>query len=244
MKDYNLGFISNEDIYRHVRDTVELYRDHIGLEEFNSNIIDPIKLTFDAKVYGKDFKEVVMDECLRQIDKSNTNRIGSFHQNLFKYAGNGWVVPPKGFDIVNEERHIFAELKNKHNTMNSGSSNSVYMVMQDKLLKDDKATCMLVEVIASRSQNVKWNFKTFSHEKIRRVSIDKFYGIVFDDETAFFKLCRALPDILDDVVLDTQKGAIVNSVYEELYQLSPDIMKSLYLLAFDTYDGFKDFSKE
>ncbi len=243
MKDYKLGFISSEDIYRHVRETVELYRDHINLEEFNSNIIDPIKLTFDAKVYGKDFKEVVMDECLRQIDKSNTNRIGTFHQNLFKYAGNGWEVPTSGFDIVNEERHIYAELKNKHNTMNSGSSNTVYMNMQNKILHDDKATCMLVEVIASRSQDVKWYFKKFSHEKIRRVSIDKFYGIVFGDETAFFKLCRALPDILDDVVHDTQKGAIGNSVYEELYQLSPDVMKSLYLLAFDTYDGFKDLTE-
>ena len=80
-----------------------------------------------------------------------------------------------------------------------------------------------------------------SHEKIRRVSIDKFYGIVFDDDEAFFKLCRALPGILDDVIDELQQGNIQNSVYEELSQLSPDTFKSLYLLAFATYDGFQNF---
>lgn len=98
MKDYCLGFISNEDIYKHVKATVESYRTFIDMKEFNGNIIDTIKLTFDAKVYGKTFNEIIESECVRQIDKTNTNRIGYFHQNLFKYAGNGWEVPKMGFD--------------------------------------------------------------------------------------------------------------------------------------------------
>lgn len=241
MRDYNLGFISNEDIYQHVKETVGLYRNKIDLEQFNSNIIDPIKLTFDSKIYGKTFEEIIEAECIRQVDKTNTNHIGYFHQNLFKYVGNGWEVPAKGFDVINNERHIFVELKNKHNTMNSGATTSVYANMQNKILHDDQATCMLVEVIATKSRNEKWNKGGLSHEKIRRVSIDKFYGIVFDDDEAFFKLCRALPGILDDVIDELQQGNIQNSVYEELSQLSPDTFKSLYLLAFATYDGFQNF---
>ncbi|MBT9871952.1 Eco47II family restriction endonuclease [Bacteroides salyersiae] len=241
MRDYNLGFISNEDIYQHVKETVGLYRNKIDLEQFNSNIIDPIKLTFDSKIYGKTFEEIIEAECIRQVDKTNTNHIGYFHQNLFKYVGNGWEVPAKGFDVINNERHIFVELKNKHNTMNSGAATSVYANMQNKILHDDQATCMLVEVIATKSRNEKWNKGGLSHEKIRRVSIDKFYGIVFDDDEAFFKLCRALPGILDDVIDELQQGNIQNSVYEELSQLSPDTFKSLYLLAFATYDGFQNF---
>ena len=57
MRDYQLGFISNENIFKHVKDTVKLYRTFIDLKSFNDNIIDPIKLTFDAKVYGKTFEE-------------------------------------------------------------------------------------------------------------------------------------------------------------------------------------------
>ena len=129
--------------------------------------------------------------------------------------------------------------------MNSASSQKTYMKMQGQLLQDDQAVCMLVEVIAKKSQNAKWTAtvdgKVFSHDRIRRVSIDKFYGIVFDDGEAFFKLCRALPDILDDVITELRQGSIQNSVYDELHDLSPDTFKSLYLLAFKTYDGFQNF---
>lgn len=241
MRDYNLGFISNEKIYNHVKETVALYRTHINLKEFNKNIVDPIKLTFDSKVYGKTLEEIIESESIRQIDKTNTNHIGYFHQNLFKLAGNGWEVPEAGFDVVNDRLHIYAELKNKHNTMNSRAADSVYRHMQDKILHDDRATCMLVEVIATKSRNEKWYYDNLSHEKIRRVSIDKFYGIVFGDDNAFAKLCKALPDILEDVVDETHCGAIKSTVYDELHELSTDTFKSLYLLAFKDYDGFGSF---
>jgi len=72
-KRYNLGFMSDEQIYEHVKNTVLQYKTFIDLKEFNKNILDPIKLTFDAKVYGKTFEEIIESECHRQIDKANTN---------------------------------------------------------------------------------------------------------------------------------------------------------------------------
>lgn len=243
MHEYNLGFISDEDIYRHVKLTVEAYRREITLDQFNENVIDPVKLTFDANVYGKSMRQTVEDECFRQIDKSNSNKIGYFHQNLFKYAGGGWVVPPEGFDVQNEERHIYVEMKNKHNTMNSASSQKTYMKMQVKLLEDDEAVCYLVEVISKHSRDDAWRItvdgKSHEHKKIRRMSIDKFYGLVFGDDEAFFKLCRELPSIIKDVIADNPGLELKNSVYEELVSEHADVLESLYLLAFSTYEGFK-----
>lgn len=247
MRKYNLGFISDNDIYNHVRETVLQYRRSINLKEFNKNVIDPIKLTFDSKIYGQDVRQTIESECIRQIDKTNNNRIGYFHQYLFKYAGGGWEVPANGekggFDVINEDLHYFIEMKNKHNTMNSASAQKTYMKMQHKLLEDDKAICMLVEVIAKKSQNIKWETtldgKKFSHDRIRRVSIDKFYELVFNDDLAFFKLCKALPTILDDVISDDQSIRLVNTVYDELG--TEDFTKNLYLLAFSTYEGFDKF---
>jgi hypothetical protein len=245
MNKYNLGFISDEDIYNHVKQTVMLYSANIDLKAFNKNIIDPIKLTFDSKVYGRSMEEIIASECMRQMDKSNNNHIGYFHQNLFRYAGNGWTVPTEGFDVVNEERHIFVEMKNKHNTMNSASSQKTYMKMQHKIVRDSKATCMLVEVIATRSQNKTWvvtvDKERFNNENIRRVSMDKFYEIVFDDSEAFVKLCKALPTIIDDVIAGMSREDNQNTVFEELKRIDSDIMKSLYLLAFKTYEGFDNF---
>jgi len=244
-RNYNLGFITDDEIYNHVKETVERYSSSISLKEFNKNIIDPIKLTFDAKIYGRTMEEVVASECMRQMDKSNNNHIGYFHQNLFRYAGNGWSVPSEGFDVVNEEQHIFVEMKNKHNTMNSAASQKTYMKMQNKIVRDSRATCMLVEVIATRSQNRTWmvtvDKERFDNDHIRRVSMDKFYELVFGDPLAFAKLCRALPDILDDVIANIQRENNSNTVFAELAAISPDIMKSLYLLAFRTYEGFENY---
>ena len=247
MREYNLGFISDENIYNHVRETVLRYSANIDLSKFNKNIIDPIKLTFDAKVYGRTMEEVIASECMRQMDKSNNNHIGYFHQNIFRYAGNGWIVPTEGFDVVNEERHIFVEMKNKHNTMNSAASQKTYMKMQNKIVRDSRATCMLVETIAKHSQDITWEVtinengrkQKYSHKRIRRVSMDKFYEIVFGDKDAFFKLCKALPTILDDVIADDESAKLQNTVYEELDKT--DFYKSLYLLAFKTYEGFEKF---
>ncbi len=251
MGNYNLGFISNEDIYNHVRATVLQYRRSINLKEFNQNIIDPIKLTFDAKIYGQTMRQTIESECIRQIDKTNNNRIGYFHQNIFRFAGNGWLVPENGeqggFDVLNDDLHIYVEMKNKHNTMNAASASDTYVKMQSKILHDDKATCMLVETIAKKSQNEIWEItinengrkQKYSHQRIRRVSMDKFYNIVFDDKDAFCKLCKALPIVLDDVIAEDDSIRLHNSVYEELDKT--DFYKSLYLLAFKTYEGFENF---
>lgn len=245
---YNLGFISDADIFNHVRDTVEKYRTSINIEDFNSNIVDPIKLTFDSKVFDRDIREIIKGECLRQIDKTNGNHIGYFHQNIFRYAGHGWEVPANGvtgFDVQNQERHIYVEVKNKHNTMNSSASQKIYIKMQNQILADDKAVCMLVEVIAKRSQNKKWETcidkKKFAHERIRRVSIDQFYEIVFGERDAFSKLCRILPTVLEDVIETREQSEIGDAVFESLATISPDVLRSLFLYAFKTYEGFEKF---
>lgn len=71
------------------------------------------------------------------------------------------------------------------------------------------------------------------------MSIDKFYEFVFGDRLAFFHLCKALPTILDDVIGDDKSIKLSNSVYEELG--GTDFAKSLYMLAFSTYEGFTNF---
>lgn len=245
MKKYNLGFISDSDIFDHVQETVLKYRFKIDLADFNSNLVDPVKLTFDSKVYKKDIEEILESEVIRQLDKSNTNHIGYFHQNIFKFIGNGWTVPDEGYDVINKSKNIYVEMKNKHNTMNSSSSKNTYMRMQNTLIQDPIAECLLVEVIASNSQNIQWSVsidKTrVSHEKIRRVSIDKFYEMATGDKTAFKKLCEALPTIIEDVVSSVKLAEKSNTVIVELKKIDPNILKSLYLLSFRKYEGFHDF---
>lgn len=251
---YNLSFISDDDLINHVADTVGKYRFKISLEKLNSNLLDPIKLTFDSAIYQGEYSNtalevILQNEAIRQIDKSNTNHIGYFHQNIFKYIDkkSGWTVPKKGFDIENLNKHIFVEMKNKHNTMNSSSAAKTYMRMQNKLLKDQKAVCYLVEVIAKRSQNIVWKCsldgEKVEHSNIRRVSIDQFYEIATGDPFAFAKLCKILPTVIRDVILTHKTKLIENTVLDDIKQAEYDsILENLYLLAFKTYQGFENFN--
>jgi len=252
MNNYNLSFITDENLFNHVKETIEKYRFQITLQEFSKNLIDPIKLTFDAKVYGKSIEEIIEMEAVRQIDKSNSNHIGYFQQNIFKYIYHkehkrtNWQVPPKGFDIVNEVDQIFVEMKNKHNTMNSSSSQKTFMRMQNQLIHYPNAKCYLVEVIAKHSQDIAWKISldgiSTSHENIRRVSIDKFYEIVTGEKEAFKQLVETLPRVMDDILKHRQQQGINNSVFTSLQEIDTNMLKSLYLLSFKKYEGFEQLS--
>lgn len=245
-----LSFISDENLENHIKNTLEKYHEtlkKIDLNKFNENIIDPIKLTFDSIVYNKKIKNILNEEIARQRDKTNTNAIGYFHQNIFKYINN-CSVPQHGFDIIfdNGETKYYVELKNKHNTMNKGGADSVYINLQNQALKDEKCICALVEVIAKNSQNVKWqrtlDGKKMEHDRIRRISIDKFYEIVTGEPDAFAKLCKVLPEIITKIVNKTiASKREKDTVFKELKTKDKNLLKALYLLAFKTYEGFDAF---
>lgn len=242
---YNLGFIRDHDIFTHVMTTVKKYSSQIDLKLFNKNIVDPIKLTFDSHVYNRDIEDIILQECMWQLDKTRKYQIANFHQELIGSTSNGWFVPAKGFDIVNNEKHIYVVMKNQYDTMNASLLQKTYIKMQSQLLNDNEATCLLVEIIAPKSQDIEWKIpideSPRSHKKIRRVSIDKFYEMVFNDPSAFVKLCKVLPIIIDDVLASLGGKNLTNTVLEELKAFSPDIEKSLFKLAFQAYNGFDTF---
>ena len=258
-KVWNLGFITENDFENHVIKTIQTYADNLvsfDLERFNKNLIDPIKLTFDKIVYHSSWEDIIKNEIYRQRDKSNNNSIGYFHQNIFKYI-KGCTVPEKGFDVIYKNSDgisvdgetvytINAELKNKHNTMNSGSGKSVYIKLQNGLINDSKSLNCLVEAIAKTSQNIIWTpsidgEKVKGNKLIRRISIDKFYEIVTGDSTAFYKICMVLPSTIEEIVSNKLTNTPIDTVYEELSKQSKkdtDISLALYMLGFSSYQGF------
>lgn len=246
--NYYIPFIKQEEFENHVAQTIKTYNEtlkSIDLAKFNSNIIDPIKLTFDKALFKKSIEEVIALEIHRQRDKSNTNAIGYFHQFMFKYIAN-CEVPIHGFDVIftqEDGSKIYVEMKNKHNTMNSSSSQKTYIGMQNQLLKCPNDMCFLVETIAKHSQNIVWrcsvNGESIVHERIRRVSIDKFYEIVTGVENAFYLICKQLPITIEKLIENDVVNTVEHdTVIDELKAKNPDLLKALYLLAFETYNGF------
>ena len=269
---WDLDFISEEDFKKHVQETILKYGEKLesfDFKRFNSNLIDPIKLIFDKSVYRTSWEEIINNEIFRQRDKSNNNDIGYFHQNMFSYF-SGCEVPQTGWDVIYKKPEgivlpdgdivhtLYVEMKNKHNTMNSASSAKTYIKMQSQLLEDDDCACLLVEAIAKRSQNIKWatkvDGKNVQHRRIRRVSMDQFYALVTGDENAFYKMCMALPEIIDTVV--NEEGAVAvpqDTVVQELRKVAElyteqgkelSMAMAIYILGFNTYKGFCEKDEE
>ncbi len=240
---WNIDFITRENYKKHVKEFYEQVLNCTtasNLEVFNRNIIDPIKMTFSYFATGEDKESIISSEISRQQDKTVNNSIGYFHQKIFSYITD-WETPATGFDIVNKKKHIFAEIKNKHNTMNSSSSQRTYINMQSKILDDDKAVCYLVEVIARTSQDVPWtisiNGNQKNHSKIRRISLDRFYEIVTGERESFKKIVEWLPITLKEIVVEGNIHEPENKIIEELEKNS-SFFNNLYLLAFKDYYGF------
>ncbi|MCM1330900.1 MAG: Eco47II family restriction endonuclease [Ruminococcus sp.] len=269
--NWDIPFISEREFTEHVKLTIEKYGDKLepfDLKKFNKNIIDPIKLIFDKSVYQTSWETAVSNEIFRQRDKSNNNDIGYFHQRIFSYF-NGCTVPENGqeggWDVIfrngggialpdgSTVHTLYAELKNKHNTMNSASAGKTFIKMQNQLLKDDDCACFLVEAIAKRSQNIKWETtvdgQKVGHKLIRRVSIDKFYEIITGEADAFYKLCMKLPAVIESVVNGTETVSPKDTVIDGLKELAGKssiedkelaAAMAVYMLGFSTYNGFKE----
>lgn len=267
---WNLSFISEGDFTNHVKATIEKYGEKLksfDLKRFNKNIIDPVKLIFDKTVYQASWEEIVSNEIFRQRDKSNNNDIGYFHQRIFQYIDKcrvpdngkegGWDVifeNPDSIEIpsAGTVSRVYVEMKNKHNTMNSASAGKTFIKMQNQLLTDDDCACFLVEAIAQRSQNIKWETTVdkhkVGHKLIRRVSLDKFYALITGQEDSFYKICMVLPDVIQKAVDELGNSIVPNdTVMEELKELSKQynfesedlsIAMAVYMLGFGSYNGF------
>ena len=245
--DWKLQFISQENLIRHVKATIDKYGEKLesfDIVRFNKNIIDPVKMIFDKTVYQSSWEEIIGNEIFRQRDKSNNNDIGYFHQRIFQYISGchvpdngtegGWDVVFKkesGIDLPEGDKvgTIYVEMKNKHNTMNSSASGKTYIKMQNQLLNDDDCACFLVEAIAKKSQNIKWSTtvdgRSVSHRRIRRVSMDQFYALVTGQEDAFYQICMVLPSIISQVIAEGGDEVKVphDSVYKELKKISAKV---------------------
>lgn len=240
-----LSFISDEELYKHVRSTIEKYGEKLtsfDLKRFNKNIVDPIKLLFDKTVYRLTWEQIIGNEIFRQRDKSNNNDIGYFHQRIFQYITD-CRVPDNGkeggWDVIYEKTNgimmpdgscvhrVYVEMKNKHNTMNSASSGKTFIKMQNQLLQDDDCACFLVEAIAKHSQNIKWeptvDGKKVGHKLIRRVSLDQFYALTTGEDDAFYQLCMVLPDVIQTVVNESKNISVPHdTVIEEIQQIADE----------------------
>ncbi|MBD2537563.1 Eco47II family restriction endonuclease [Coleofasciculus sp. FACHB-SPT36] len=195
------------------------------------NVIDPFSAIFDGAVQGLTLEEWLLRERARQIQKTVQNQIGLFHQHILGSLP-GWQILPQGLDICNNERLIFAEIKNKYNTVKGSDKVGIYDYLLVHLNQPNyqSFTAYYVEIIPPGRNPYNKPFTPSdrttgtirpNNENIRQISGQAFYDLATGEPKALSMLFDILPDVISDVSgldkLSEQQKTSFRSLFDKAY---------------------------
>lgn len=253
MRNKYVNFISDEHLLTCVGNLHKAYlkaKNNITKKNFYSNKVDTIKLTFDAKFNNIDEESLIQSEILRQIDKSINNSIGTFHEQILGGIKGYEVGNLSGFDIKAIDDTLFADIKNKHNTMNSSSAESLFQKLARYADDYKKAKCYWVQILAKNSFNELWkgeiNGKEYSHSRVYKISGDQFYALLSGEQDALLQLYKVLPKVIEDYLysIEHNNSIIENSAVNEIKSETETSKRSILdQITFENYSYYLDFAK-
>jgi hypothetical protein len=253
MKNKYVNFITDEHLLTCIGNLHKAYlkaKNNITKKNFYSNKVDTIKLTFDSKFNDIDEEKLIQSEILRQIDKSINNSIGTFHEQILGGIEGYEIGHLSGFDIKATDNTLFADIKNKHNTMNSSAAEALFQKL--KRYADDykQAKCYWVQILAKGSFCELWsgdiNGKEYSHSRVYKISGDQFYALLSGQQNAMFQLYKVLPNAIKDYLKSVQEAEEIaeNSALEEIKTETKTSKRTvLDQITFENYNFYLGFDK-
>jgi hypothetical protein len=169
-----------------------------------------------------DEESLIQSEILRQIDKSINNSIGTFHEQVLGGIKGFELGKATGYDVKAKDDTLFADIKNKHNTMNSSAAEALFQKLSRFADDHKKATCYWVQILAKGSFCELWrgdiNGKEYSHSRVYKISGDRFYALLSQQEDAMFRLYKILPVAIKDYLksIDQKQEIGKNSALNEI----------------------------
>ncbi|MBL7707348.1 MAG: Eco47II family restriction endonuclease [Taibaiella sp.] len=253
MANKYVNFISDVHLLNCIENLHKAYlraKNNISKKSFYTNKVDTIKLTFDAKFNDISEDDLIQSEILRQIDKSINNSIGTFHEQILGGIQGYEVGNMSGFDIKANDDTLFADIKNKHNTMNSSSAEALFQKLARYANDYKKAQCYWVQILAKGSFNEHWkgeiNGKEYSHSRVFKISGDQFYALLSGQNDALVQLYKALPKAINDYLKSIEKDDSIkeNSALDEITAKTEKSKRTiLEQITFENYSYYLGFDK-
>lgn len=217
MSHLYLDWIEDEDLINAVKKVHEIFAKaakQTTLKTVTRNVIDPFTFIFETELLSEiDVEQWIADEVKRQIQKTLTNAIGDFHQTILGSV-NGWTNlntgHSTGVDVKKNDETVFAEIKNKYNTVTGARQDSVFNVLRKIANTKPEATCYLVHMVKKDKQSYDklWKFNAknvfYSHERVRLISGDKFYDLVAGSGS-LSQLLTVLPSVISNSISEEEK---------------------------------------
>lgn len=204
MEEKNLlSFIADSELYKHVETVLNVAYKAKEKSEKNLcvNVIDPFSALFDVSCQEISFAEWMKQEKSRQMQKTLQNAIGNFHQSIIGSL-YGWKNLNTGViaDVVNTEKKIIAEIKNKYNTTKGNHKTKIYEDL--KTLTDGEYvgyTAYYVEVIPKGKKVYNILFAPSDNKKHKRKPAHRNIRVI--DGKTFYALATGCPDALRDLYM-------------------------------------------
>ncbi len=198
------------------------------------NNVDPFSALIDSMLQGIPLSNWVMQEKVRQSQKTLQNCIGNFHQSVIA-SFDGWedLGTGKIIDIRNKDRNIVAEIKNKYNTTKGNHKIQIYRDIKATLYQPDHNGFIgyYVEIIPSGrgaktlynkpfvpSDNTKNGERVIARDDIRVIDGRSFYKIVTGAEDALSQLYKALPEMIRKALNDSSIKPENETLFSELFE--------------------------
>ncbi len=225
-------------------------KNNITKKNFYSNKVDTIKLTFDSKFNDIDEESLIQIEILRQMDKSINNSIGTFHEQILGGINGYEVGNFSGFDLKATDDSLFADIKNKHNTMNSSSAEALFQKLSRYADTYKQSKCYWVQILAKNSFCELWkgeiNGKEYSHSRVYKISGDQFYALLSEQNNALFQLYKNLPIAIKDYLNYVEKSELIKenlALFEIKTETKTSKRTILDQITFENYSYYLGFDK-
>tara|TARA_X000000950_G_scaffold19941_2_gene21527 strand:+ start:194 stop:961 length:768 start_codon:yes stop_codon:yes gene_type:complete len=193
---------------------------------FEKNVIDPFSYIFEYILFNKsNHQDWKSSEIMRQKQKEFGNHLGRFHQNLMCSLEDCYEPNEGGVDLINEEKKIIAEIKNKHNSINSGSKVASFDKLKFELEKKNREgfTAYFVTVLPKKSDDYEYKFITTSNKKsseyrdpnenIIAINAENFYKKITGKENVLKSIYQRIPDLIKKI--DSKKENTIKQLLSE-----------------------------
>ena len=192
-KNKYVDFISDEHFLNCVGNLYNSYlkaKNNVSKNNFYTNKVDTIKLTFDAKFNNIDEESLIQSEILRQIDKSINNSIGTFHEQILGGIKDFEVGNLSGYDIKAIDNSLFGLFV--FNTLPKNIEDAIFEKLAKLANFHKESNCYLVDFTLENDYLQKLvilsDESCISHKRVFKTSLDKFYSLITNNADALDEL--------------------------------------------------------
>ena len=213
MSRRHLSFIDDSTIEQIVAETLNIAQAARAKAQskFERNVIDPFAALFEMSGFNLSPEDWLIQEQNRQAQKTLVNEFGDFHQRVLGGL-DGWHNTGRAgglVDLINADKKIIAEVKNKHNTLKASDQKNLYESLEKLVMPKGQKykgfTAYYVQIIPKNALRFNKPFtpsdnqigeKKVSNELIRTIDGWSFYELATGVDAALEQLFDGLPNLM------------------------------------------------